>query len=132
LASRLSAFGPERPEFVALLLAAADVHVTKAGGLTIAESLAMGVPLILANQFPGQERVNAETLVEFGAAAVGRNPEDCGRLAAGLLHNPVQRSLMAAAAARHGIPDSAARAARALEGDLTASFRPRISCGCST
>jgi processive 1,2-diacylglycerol beta-glucosyltransferase len=49
-------------------MVAADVAVTKPGGLTSSECLAMGLPMILVNPIPGQEERNADYLLENGAA----------------------------------------------------------------
>lgn len=56
------------------LLAAADVVITKAGGLTTAESLALGRPLILMGAIPGQEEGNLRHLVASGAALRATDP----------------------------------------------------------
>jgi processive 1,2-diacylglycerol beta-glucosyltransferase len=50
------------------IMAASDVAVTKPGGLTSSECLAMGLPMILVNPIPGQEERNADYLLENGAA----------------------------------------------------------------
>jgi processive 1,2-diacylglycerol beta-glucosyltransferase len=50
------------------LMACADLVVTKPGGLTVSECLAMGLPMILNAPIPGQEEHNANFLVEQGAA----------------------------------------------------------------
>ena len=47
---------------------AADVLVTKPGGLSTAEALVAQVPLVLCKPLPGQEERNARVLVEAGAA----------------------------------------------------------------
>lgn len=49
-------------------MVAADIAVTKPGGLTSSECLAMGLPMILVNPIPGQEERNADYLLENGAA----------------------------------------------------------------
>lgn len=49
-------------------MAAADVAITKPGGLSTSECLAMGLPMILVNPIPGQEERNADYLLENGAA----------------------------------------------------------------
>ena len=64
-ASRLHVFG--FVEDVAEVMAAADLVVGKSGGLTTAESLAMGLPMIALNPIPGQEERNADYLLECGA-----------------------------------------------------------------
>ena len=50
------------------LMACADLVVTKPGGLTAAESLAMGLPMIVIAPIPGQEEHNANFLLERGGA----------------------------------------------------------------
>ncbi|KFI07887.1 glycosyltransferase [Massilia sp. BSC265] len=50
------------------LMACADLVVTKPGGSTLAECLAMGLPMILHAPIPGQEEHNANFLLEQGAA----------------------------------------------------------------
>lgn len=50
------------------LMACADLAITKPGGLTSSECLAMGVPMIVHSPIPGQEERNADYLVEQGAA----------------------------------------------------------------
>jgi processive 1,2-diacylglycerol beta-glucosyltransferase len=42
--------------------------ITKPGGLTTAESLAKGLPLVLVSPIPGQESANANFLAKVGAA----------------------------------------------------------------
>jgi processive 1,2-diacylglycerol beta-glucosyltransferase len=50
------------------LMGAADIVVTKPGGLSTSECLAMGVPMIVSAPIPGQEERNADYLLENGAA----------------------------------------------------------------
>ncbi|MGV8042566.1 MAG: glycosyltransferase [Thermoanaerobaculaceae bacterium] len=52
---------------MAELLAAADLVVAKSGGLTTAECLAVGVPMVVRDPIPGQEERNADYLLEQGA-----------------------------------------------------------------
>lgn len=53
-------FGPEAP--IDILMSAADIIITKAGGLTISEALCMQKPIIVARAIPGQEDYNAAYL----------------------------------------------------------------------
>jgi processive 1,2-diacylglycerol beta-glucosyltransferase len=50
------------------LMAASDLVVTKPGGLTVSECLALGRPMLLISPIPGQEEHNAGFLMEEGAA----------------------------------------------------------------
>lgn len=49
-----------------------DLIVTKPGGLTVTESLACSLPMAIYSAFPGQERDNAEFLLNKGAAIMLR------------------------------------------------------------
>src|SRR6266850_4927580 len=49
-------------------MAAADLMVGKAGGLTTSEALARALPMALIEPIPGQEERNADHLLEAGAA----------------------------------------------------------------
>jgi processive 1,2-diacylglycerol beta-glucosyltransferase len=49
-------------------MACADLAITKPGGLTSSECLAMSLPMIVHSPIPGQEERNADYLLEQGAA----------------------------------------------------------------
>ena len=49
-------------------MAAADILIGKAGGLTTSEALARGLPICIVNPIPGQEERNSDHLLEEGAA----------------------------------------------------------------
>lgn len=69
--SRLRALGYVRD--VRRLMAAADLLITKAGGMTIAEALAAETPLLLYGSLPGQERRNERFASRAGIALVARD-----------------------------------------------------------
>jgi processive 1,2-diacylglycerol beta-glucosyltransferase len=56
------------------LMVCADLVITKPGGLTTSECLAMGVPMIVHSPIPGQEERNADYLMEQGAALKAVDP----------------------------------------------------------
>ncbi len=58
------------------LMAVADLIVSKPGGLTTSEALAIGKPLFILNPIPGQEAANSDFLLEHGAAAKANRVED--------------------------------------------------------
>jgi processive 1,2-diacylglycerol beta-glucosyltransferase len=64
--NRLFAYG--YTGHVAKLMACSDLAITKPGGLTVSECLAMGLPMILYRPIPGQEERNADYLLEQGVA----------------------------------------------------------------
>lgn len=49
-------------------LTAADIIISKPGGLTTAESMATGTPMVIVNPIPGQETRNTDMLLEAGVA----------------------------------------------------------------
>jgi processive 1,2-diacylglycerol beta-glucosyltransferase len=65
----------------------ADVLVTKPGGMTSAEALALGVPMVLLPPLPGQERYNRDYLVGSGAA-LSAPGDDVGDQVTRLLADP--------------------------------------------
>ncbi len=67
------------------LMAAADVLVTKAGGMTLAEAMAAEVPLVLYGSLPGQERRNERFATRNGIALVARSPRELSRVLEGAL-----------------------------------------------
>jgi 1,2-diacylglycerol 3-beta-galactosyltransferase len=54
----------------------ADCVLGKAGGLTVSESLASGLPMILVDVIPGQETGNADYVVSGDAGVLASNPTD--------------------------------------------------------
>lgn len=57
-----------------VLMHAADLIVCKAGGLTVTEALACGLPLLLIDVLPGQEAGNADYVIEGGAGERAEDP----------------------------------------------------------
>ncbi len=78
----------------ALLMSAADVLVTKPGGLTCSEALAIGVPMILTNPIPGQEERNVRFLTRHQVARVARSTEELTHAVTDLLRHPKKAQLM--------------------------------------
>jgi processive 1,2-diacylglycerol beta-glucosyltransferase len=60
---------------------AADLLVSKAGGVTLAEAAAVGVPLVIFQPFPGQETVNARFLTQHRAAYTAEDADQLLRAA---------------------------------------------------
>src|SRR2546427_7387965 len=64
-------------------MAAADLMVGKAGGLTTSEALSRSLPMALIEPIPGQEERNADHLLEAGAGIRCNNlPPAAWRIAA--------------------------------------------------
>ncbi len=89
------------------VMAVSDLAITKPGGLTTSECLAVGLPMIVVSPIPGQEERNADFLLENGAAM---KAYDTGALAWRvnmLLDNRKRLNVMRENALRVGRPDAA-------------------------
>jgi len=95
------------------LMAVADLILTKPGGLTSSEALAMGKPLFILNPIPGQEAANSDFLLERGAAAKVNRVEDLPFRIEQLLGSK-KLAAMARAAKSLGRPKSAEAVCRAV------------------
>jgi 1,2-diacylglycerol 3-beta-galactosyltransferase len=60
---------------VPVLMAASDILVSKAGPSTVAESLAMGLPMIISGYIPGQEDGNVKVVVRGKAGIYAPKPK---------------------------------------------------------
>ena len=58
------------------MMTVADLIISKPGGLTTAEAMALGKPMFILNPIPGQEAANSDFLLERGAAAKANRVED--------------------------------------------------------
>jgi UDP-N-acetylglucosamine:LPS N-acetylglucosamine transferase len=104
------------------LYASADVCVSRAGAMSVAELLISGVPSILV-PLPGAPRDhqtrNAEALVALGAAVHLPDPEcdgeRLGKELDALLSDPERLEAMGEAARRHAHSDAAARIAELVD-----------------
>lgn len=88
------------------LMAVADLIVTKPGGLTTSEAMAMGRPLFILNPIPGQEAANSDFLLERGAAAKANRVGDVAHRIEQLLGSAKLKD-MAKAARSLGRPQAA-------------------------
>ena len=97
---------------VDLLLEAADVVVSKAGGLTCSEALIKRTPLVVFRPTPGQEVANANYLESGGAAVHATSVSDVASTVSGWLADPAKRELVRENAGRLAKPNAAADIAR--------------------
>ena len=88
------------------LMAVSDLLITKAGGVTISEALALGLPMLIYRPIPGQEEGNTRYLLEHGAALAPRTPAMLSELLETLLARPGRIEAMRRAAAQLGRPDA--------------------------
>ena len=71
-----------------LLMDAADLLISKPGGLTSSEALAKKLPLLISDRIHGQETRNADFLVAHGAAFVPEKGKSVADTALALLSSP--------------------------------------------
>ena len=88
-------------------MAAADLLVGKAGGLTVSEALARGVPMAIIQPIPGQEERNADHLLERGAAIRCNNLPAAAWKIARLMDDPARLARMGVAARAMARPRAA-------------------------
>ena len=93
------------------LMAISDLIISKPGGLTSSEALALGKPLFILNPIPGQEAANSDFLLERGAAVKVNRVEDLPFRLDQLLGNKKIVQLSRAAKAL-GRPDAAGQICR--------------------
>ena len=89
------------------MMAASNLAITKPGGLTITECLAMALPTILINPIPGQEEHNAKYLLETGAALQAHNLSSLLYKVREVLANPQILARMSLAACNAAAPSAA-------------------------
>ena len=73
---------------------AADLIITKPGGLTVSEALASNLPMAVFDAIPGQEEENAEFLVKNNMAVNIGKGSNCKNIIENLLKNKNDLSLM--------------------------------------
>ncbi|UPG93181.1 MGDG synthase family glycosyltransferase [Luteibacter aegosomatissinici] len=89
------------------LMACCDLAITKPGGLTTSECLAMGLPMIVNAPIPGQEERNADYLLEQGAAWKAIDAVALAWRIQALRADPAHLAAMAARARAIGRPHAA-------------------------
>jgi processive 1,2-diacylglycerol beta-glucosyltransferase len=94
------------------LMRVATVVMTKPGGITTAEALATGAPMLIISPLPGQEAMNTKFLLKEGVAVKAESPQDAVVLLEELLYNKDKLRAMSARAKAVSKPDSSVRIAR--------------------
>lgn len=89
------------------LMAAADLLITKPGGVTAAEALAVGLPMVLTHPIPGPEERHLRYLEQRGVAVRARSLDEIPQLVSGLLTNPDKLAEVARRAREFARPDAA-------------------------
>ncbi len=104
--------------YIDQLMACATLIVTKPGGLTTAEALAKGLPMVIVHPIPGQEANNTQFLLKNQVAVRAQHVEDVVALIGSLLERPMKLQQMRRAAMALGKPDAALRTARLMLGEV--------------
>ena len=123
LTERAGTFGMPMQVFgfidhMAELMAASDLIVTKAGGLTVSEALGSGVPIVLYHVIPGQERLNAQFVARHDAGLIAPHPRHVARAVRRLAEEPARLARMREAAKALSQPDAAERIVAQVVGPL--------------
>jgi processive 1,2-diacylglycerol beta-glucosyltransferase len=96
---------------MAPLMHKADLLIGKAGGLTCAEAMSAGLPLLIIHPLPGQELANTEELVAHGAALHLQRDKDVPAIVTMLLENPEILAMMRKRALELAKPSAALQTA---------------------
>ena len=96
------------------LMAAADVLVSKAGGMTLAEAMAAELPLVTYGSLPGQERRNERFASRAGVALAARSPAELAAALQRALGDSGVRERLRARMRRLGRPDASRRVVSAV------------------
>jgi len=94
-------------ENVPELMAVSDLLITKPGGLTAAEALAAGLPMILTHPIPGPEERHVRYLCQNGVALHAETLHDIPRLVSRLLASPDEMGEFRRRAGEWSRPDAA-------------------------
>jgi processive 1,2-diacylglycerol beta-glucosyltransferase len=94
---------------------ASDILISKPGGLTTAEAMACGLPMIIVNPIPGQEDMNSDMLLEHGAGIKAMHQVDIPHRLDQILSSPQKLSAMRKNALALGRPRAAQEVAKLVE-----------------
>lgn len=98
------------------VMACADLAITKPGGLTSSECLAMGLPMLVISPIPGQEERNSDHLLEHGAALKAHDAAGLEYRVRQLLLAPKRLAVMRENATRIAHPHAGAAVVKAVLG----------------
>ncbi len=93
-------------DIVDVLMSASDLIVTKPGGLTVSETIAKRLPMVLVNPIPGQEDRNMDFLTNHGMAMRTGKYLPVDQVVWQLLSSPRRLQLMRSAQEAFGKPNA--------------------------
>lgn len=88
------------------LMEISTLIITKAGGLTTAEAVAKGLPMVIVKPLPGQEEINTTYFLSRGAAVKITDEKLMPQFIQGLLASPATLKAMSDAALKMSKPDA--------------------------
>ncbi|MBI5806575.1 glycosyltransferase [candidate division TA06 bacterium] len=94
---------------------ASDILISKPGGLTTAEAMACGLPMIIVNPIPGQEDMNSDMLLEHGAGIKAMHQLDIPHRLDEVLASPQKLAQMRKNALALGRPRAAQEVVKLVE-----------------
>ena len=77
-------------------MSASDILISKSGGITVSESLAKELPMIVIAPIPGQETRNSDFLIRHNAAIKIRSADELSSVVSGLVAHPEKMDSMKA------------------------------------
>jgi processive 1,2-diacylglycerol beta-glucosyltransferase len=89
------------------LMEIATIIITKPGGITTAECLAKGLPMVIVDPIPGQEMRNTDFLIKMGIGIRIDDTSDIGEEVELLLSSPERLAAMSKAAYKNAKPYAA-------------------------
>jgi processive 1,2-diacylglycerol beta-glucosyltransferase len=102
---------------MAQLMAASDILIAKPGGLTIAEALASGIPMIVAPPAPGVETANVDFLARHAVGLPGGTAQQVAQSIRVCLENPERLAAMKANTSRLAFLNSGEAVAKRILSD---------------
>ena len=117
---KIVGFTPEMERW----MAASDLLVGKAGGLTSSEALASGLVMVIINPIPGQEERNSDHLLEEGVAVRCNNLPALAYKIDSLLSDKERFDRMRQAVRRLARPNAAADVVSLVSGTMTSPKGP--------
>jgi processive 1,2-diacylglycerol beta-glucosyltransferase len=106
-------------------MAAADLLISKAGGLTVTEALTIGLPMAIIQPTPGQEDGNTSFLLNAGAGVYLKSVADVEPIVGELLRNPAKLGAMKQNALRFAKPSAAEAVVTEIDRLIQAKWRTK-------
>lgn len=110
-------------ENIAALMKVSDLLVTKAGGVTISEALAVGLPMIIFKPTPGHEEANARFLAKYRAAFIVKRDLGLRKVINRMIIDEDLRQYFGRNCMKIATPDSAEKGARLILNLIAPSVR---------